>query len=224
MTLGDSVAEPLLAFAPELGRSQREARVTDMMRKVGLDPGLIDRYPRDLSGGQNQRAGIARAMILKPRLVVCDEAVSALDGTARAQILRLLAELQRDFRTSFLFISRDLAVVREVSHNVLVLYLGRAVEYGSSELLLRDPHHPYTRALLAASLTPDPARARERPHVRLDGEALSPLDTRATLRFLSSRLIDDPEAVQYRPQWLEVAPGHFVAEYDEQEDRGRLIA
>jgi len=214
MTLGASIAEPLLAFAPELNRTQREDRVREMMKQVGLDPDLINRYPHELSGGQNQRVGVARAMILKPKLVVCDEAVSALDVSIQAQILRLLADLQREFNTSFLFISHDLAVVREISHNVLVLYLGRAVEYGPADVILRDPRHPYTRALLAAAPTPDPDIARNKPRVRLVGDLPSPLDTRAPLRFLKSRIVDDPDAVQYRPQWIEVAPGHFVAEHD----------
>jgi oligopeptide/dipeptide ABC transporter ATP-binding protein len=214
MTLGASIAEPLLAFEPGLNREQREERVKEMMRQVGLDPDLINRYPHELSGGQNQRVGVARAMILKPKLVVCDEAVSALDVSIQAQILKLLAELQREYKTSFLFISHDLAVVREISHNVLVLYLGRAVEYGPAEVILRDPRHPYTMALLAAAPTPDPDIARNKPRVRLVGDLPSPLDTRAPLRFLKSRIIDSPDAVQYRPRWIEVGPGHFVAEHD----------
>ncbi|MBL8542634.1 MAG: ABC transporter ATP-binding protein [Hyphomonadaceae bacterium] len=214
MTLGASIAEPLLAFEPLLTRAGREERVKAMMEQVGLDPDLINRYPHELSGGQNQRVGVARAMILKPKLVVCDEAVSALDVSIQAQILKLLSDLQREFHTSFLFISHDLAVVREISHNVLVLYLGRAVEYGPSEIILRDPRHPYTKALLAAAPTPDPEIARSKPRVRLVGDLPSPLDTRAALRFLKSRLIDNPDVVQYRPRWQEIAPGHFVAEHD----------
>jgi oligopeptide/dipeptide ABC transporter ATP-binding protein len=214
MTLGASIAEPLLAFAPELNRAGREERVKEIMVQVELDPDLINRYPHELSGGQNQRVGVARAMIMRPKLVVCDEAVSALDVSIQAQILKLLTDLQRTFHTSFLFISHDLAVVREVSHNVLVLYLGRAVEYGPAEVILRDPRHPYTKALLAAAPTPDPVVARTKPRVRLVGDLPSPMDTRAGLRFLKSRLVDDPEAEQYRPRWLEVAPGHFVAEHD----------
>jgi oligopeptide/dipeptide ABC transporter ATP-binding protein len=217
MTLGTSIAEPLLAFEPELNRAGREERVKAMMSHVGLDPDLINRYPHELSGGQNQRVGVARAMILNPKLVVCDEPVSALDVSIQAQILKLLASLQSEHQTSFLFISHDLAVVREISHNVLVLYLGRAVEYGPAEVILRDPRHPYTRALLAAAPTPDPDIARNKPRVRLIGDLPSPLDTRASLRFLKSRIIDDPDATQYRPQWLEAAPGHFVAEHDPQE-------
>jgi len=214
MTLSATIAEPLLAFEPLLTRAQREERVKAIMLQVGLDPDLLNRYPHELSGGQNQRVGVARAMILKPKLVVCDEAVSALDVSIQAQIMALLIDLQREFHTSMLFISHDLAVVREISHNVLVLYLGRAVEYGPAESLLSDPRHPYTRALLAAAPTPDPLASRGAPRVRLVGDLPSPLDTRASLRFLKSRIIDDPDAVQYRPQWLEVAPGHFVAEHD----------
>ena len=214
MTLGASIAEPLLAFEPLLTREQREDRVKAMMAQVGLDPDLINRYPHELSGGQNQRVGVARAMILKPKLVVCDEAVSALDVSIQAQIMKLLIDLQREFHTSMLFISHDLAVVREISHNVLVLYLGRSVEYGPAETILTDPRHPYTRALLAASPTPDPDIARNKPRVRLVGDLPSPLDTRASLRFLKSRVIDNPEVTQYRPQWIEVGPGHFVAEHD----------
>ena len=214
MTLGASIAEPLLSFEPLLTRGQREERVKAMMAQVGLDPELINRYPHELSGGQNQRVGVARAMILKPKLVVCDEAVSALDVSIQAQIMKLLIDLQREFHTSMLFISHDLAVVREISHNVLVLYLGRAVEYGPAETILTDPRHPYTKALLAAAPTPDPEIARNKPRVRLVGDLPSPLDTRAPLRFLKSRIIDDPDATQYRPQWIEVGPGHFVAEHD----------
>jgi oligopeptide/dipeptide ABC transporter ATP-binding protein len=214
MTLGSSIAEPLLAFEPLLTREQRDERVRAMMAQVGLDPERINRYPHELSGGHHQRVGVARAMILKPKLVVCDEAVSALDVSIQAQIMKLLIDLQREFNTSMLFISHDLAVVREISHNVLVLYLGRAVEYGPAETILTDPRHPYTKALLAASPTPDPDIARNKPRVRLVGDLPSPLDTRASLRFLKSRVIDDPDAIQYRPQWLEAAPGHFVAEHD----------
>jgi len=214
MTLGASIDEPLLAFEPLLTREQREEQVKAIMAQVGLDPELINRYPHELSGGQNQRVGVARAMILKPKLVVCDEAVSALDVSIQAQILKLLIDLQNEFNVSMLFISHDLAVVREISHNVLVLYLGRAVEYGPSETILTDPRHPYTKALLSAAPTPDPEAARNKPRVRLVGDLPSPLDTRASLRFLKSKIVNDPDATQYRPQWVEVAPGHFVAEHD----------
>ncbi len=214
MTIGRSIAEPLLAFSPELDGNERDERVRAIMAQVGLDPALINRYPHELSGGQNQRVGIARAMILKPKLVVCDEAVSALDVSIQAQIVRLLIALQSEFKLAMMFISHDLAVVREISHNVLVLYLGRAVEYGPSDVILHEPAHPYTKALLAAAPIPDPQAARNQPRVRLTGDLPSPLDTRAPLRFLKSKVIDDPDAEQYAPAWTEISPGHFVAEFD----------
>lgn len=214
MTVGRSIAEPLATFRPELHQIEREQAVSDMMAKVGLDPALINRYPHELSGGQNQRVGIARAMILQPKLVVCDEAVSALDVSIQAQIVRLLIRLQKDMGLAMMFISHDLAVVREISHRVMVLYLGRAVESGPVDALFSDPRHPYTKALLSAAPVLDPEAARNRPRVRLVGDLPSPLDTRASLRFLKSRLKDDPDVEQYRPKLLEVAPGHFVAEHD----------
>lgn len=213
-TVGASVGEPLRSFRPELNHLQREELVREMLVKVGLDPALINRYPHELSGGQNQRVGIARAMIMRPKLVVCDEAVSALDVSIQAQIVRLLMNLQKEFGLSMLFISHDLAVVKEISHRVMVLYLGRMVEFGASEVILADPRHPYTKALLAAAPEPDPEAARNRPRVRLEGDLPSPLDRRATLRFLKSKLIDDPDAEQYQPQLIEVTPGHWVAEFD----------
>src|SRR4029078_12116054 len=145
--IGESIAEPLRSLEPGLTRPEVTERVRAIMEKVGLAPAWINRYPHEFSGGQNQRVGVARAMILKPKLVICDEAVSALDVSIQAQIIKVLRDLQREFQTSFLFISHDLAVVREISHNVLVLYLGRAVEYGPAEIILRDPRHPYTQAL-----------------------------------------------------------------------------
>ncbi len=214
MTVGSSIAEPLRSFHPGLDGDEREVRVREMMALVGLDPDLINRYPHELSGGQNQRVGIARAMILKPKVVVCDEAVSALDVSIQAQIVRLLIQLQKQFGLAMLFISHDLAVVREISHRVMVLYLGRVVEEGTAEAIFADPRHPYTKALLSAAPTPDPKAARAKSRVRLLGDLPSPLDSRASLRFLKSKVIDDPLAEQYRPKLQEVSPGHFVAEFD----------
>jgi oligopeptide/dipeptide ABC transporter ATP-binding protein len=217
MTVGSSIAEPLLAFEPALDRAGREDRVREMMTLVGLDPALINRYPHELSGGQNQRVGIARAMVMKPKLVVCDEAVSALDVSIQAQIVRLLIRLQKQFGLAMLFITHDLAVVREISHRILVLYLGRVVEMGPTADIFADPRHPYTKALLSAAPVPDPKAARERVRVRLLGDLPSPLDSRASLRFLKSKAIDDPNAEQYRPRLLEVKAGHFVAEFDDEQ-------
>ena len=214
MTIGDSIAEPLQVFQSHLGREAREAEVRAMMGRVELDPALINRYPHELSGGQNQRVGIARAMILKPRLVICDEAVSALDVSIRAQIIDLLINLQKDMGLAMIFISHDLAVVREISHRVLVLYLGRVVELADRDRLYSAAEHPYTRALLSAAPIPDPAIERNRQRLKLVGEPPSPMDPRAALRFLPSRLPADPNAPILAPELKEVAPGHLVAEFD----------
>jgi ABC-type oligopeptide transport system ATPase subunit len=158
-----------------------------MLARVELDPALINRYPHELSGGQNQRVGIARAMILEPRLVICDEAVSALDVQVRAQIIDLLIALQAQMGLSMIFISHDLAVVREISHRVLVMYRGRVVETADREALYADPRHPYTRALLSAAPIPDPSIERARTRLALPPPAV-------------------PSA-----ELVEVAPGHLVA-------------
>jgi oligopeptide/dipeptide ABC transporter ATP-binding protein len=213
-TIGESVAEPLHVFRPDLGRGERAGPVAEMMRQVGLSPELINRYPHELSGGQNQRVGIARAMILRPRLVICDEAVSALDVSVRAQIIDLLIELQAQMGLAMMFISHDLAVVREISHRVMVLYLGRVMEQAGRDQLYADPRHPYTRALISAAPIPDPVRERSRTRVRLDGEPPSPLDPRSVLKFLPSKLSDDPSAPVYVPKLEQVAPGHWVSEFD----------
>jgi oligopeptide/dipeptide ABC transporter ATP-binding protein len=187
----------------------REAEVRAMMARVELDPALINRYPHELSGGQNQRVGIARAMILKPRLVICDEAVSALDVSIRAQIIDLLIGLQNAMGLSMIFISHDLAVVREVSHRVLVLYLGRVMELADRDRIWQAPQHPYTRALLSAAPIPDPDVERTRQRLKLAGEPPSPMDPAAAFRFAPSRL-----ASGIPPALKEVAPGHLVAEFD----------
>ena len=214
MPVGVSIAEPLRALEPGLTRNEIRARVAAIMRKAGLDPAWINRYPHELSGGQNQRVGIARAMIVEPKMVVCDEAVSALDVSIQAQIVALIKSLQAETGMAMIFISHDLSVVRQLSHRVMVLYLGRVVETAAADDLYRDPRHPYTRALLSAVPTPDPRRERARKRTLLTGDLPSPLDSRAPLAFLKSRRVDDPQAEQYRPQLLEVSAGHFVAEHD----------
>jgi peptide/nickel transport system ATP-binding protein len=183
------------------------------MNRVGLDPDWINRYPHEFSGGQNQRVGIARAMILRPKFVVCDEAVSALDVSIRAQIIDLLLDLQREFGLAMLFISHDLAVVREVSHRIMVMYLGRVVETADRNSIYLNPRHPYTQALISAAPIPDPELEKARPRIRLEGDLPSPMDPRAQLRFMKSKLVEG-DGPQYRPQLMEVAPGHWVAEHD----------
>jgi oligopeptide/dipeptide ABC transporter ATP-binding protein len=214
MTIGQSIAEPLTTLKPELSRTQVREEIRTMMDRVGLDPGWINRYPHEFSGGQNQRVGIARAMIVKPRMIVCDEAVSALDVSIQSQIVDLILKLQSEFGMSMIFISHDLSVVRQVAHRVMVLYLGRIVEIADRNAIYGDPRHPYTQALIAAVPIPDPKAERAKLHPGLTGDLPSPLDSRAQLSFLKSKVIDDPDAEQYRPQLIEVTPGHFVAEFD----------
>jgi oligopeptide/dipeptide ABC transporter ATP-binding protein len=214
MTIGDSIGEPLHVHQPQLTRAEREVAARRMMAEVELDPSLINRYPHELSGGQNQRVGIARAMILNPALMICDEAVSALDVSVRAQIIDLLIDLQKRMGMAMLFISHDLAVVHEISHRVMVLYLGRVMEQGSRAQLYADPRHPYTQSLLSAALLPDPERERSRTRVKLTGEPPSPLDPRSAFRFLPSRAPTDPKTAFAAPELREIEPGHFVAEFE----------
>ncbi len=214
MTIGQSIAEPLRVLEPNLPRGAVRSRVVEMMEHVGLNPAWRNRYPHEFSGGQNQRVGIARAMIVRPKLVVCDEAVSALDVSIQAQIIDLILSLQTTFGMSMIFISHDLNVVRQVSHRIMVLYLGRVVELADRDRIYEAPQHPYTRALISAVLVPDPEKERAKARIPLPEELPSPLDTRAALTFLKSRRIDDADAEQYVPQLIEVGPGHFVAEHD----------
>ncbi len=176
MTVGDIIAEPLDSFFPRMKRDERKRRVQDMMQKVGLLPEMINRYPHEFSGGQCQRIGIARAMILGPKLIICDEPVSALDVSIRAQIVNLLKELQREFNLSLIFISHDLSVIRHVSHRILVLYLGRVMELADSTTLNAHPRHPYTEALLSAAPIPDPEIERAKKRVLLKDDLPSPIN------------------------------------------------
>ncbi|MGA1342110.1 MAG: dipeptide ABC transporter ATP-binding protein [Hyphomonas sp.] len=224
MTIGASVAEPLQVHEPQLDRAAREAKVRAILPRVGLDPNLINRYPHELSGGQNQRVGIARAMILQPKLVICDEAVSALDVSVQAQVVDLLIELQKEFGLAMIFISHDLAVVRQISHRIMVLYLGRVVELAGRDTIYTEARHPYTQALIAAVPNADPRGERAREKLKLTGDLPSPLDSRAALRFLKSKVVDDPEADQYQAQLVPIGPGHWVAEHDPAPDTPGLMA
>ncbi|QYD73783.1 ATP-binding cassette domain-containing protein [Paraburkholderia edwinii] len=176
MTIEQIVAEPLKTQRPDIGRAEARARVQAMLERVGLNAYHLQRYPHEFSGGQCQRVGIARALIGEPRLVICDEPVSALDVSIQAQIVNLLRDLQRELSLSLLFVAHDLAVVKAISHRVLVMYLGRVMEFGTKEAVYSAPMHPYTRALLAAVPAPDPAVERARAHSLLRGEIPSPLD------------------------------------------------
>jgi len=176
MTVGEIIGEPLDTFGRSLSKAERKARVEEMMAKVGLSPHMVNRYPHEFSGGQCQRIGIARAMILNPKLIVCDEPVSSLDVSIQAQIVNLLMRLQHEFNLSLILISHDLSVVRQVSHRVLVLYLGRVMEIASRDALYAVPRHPYTQALISAVPIPDPDREANKPQVMLAGDLPSPFE------------------------------------------------
>jgi len=154
------IGESLLVHEPQLTGQQRLDRVVEALEQVGLDQGFLERFPHELSGGQAQRVAIARALILRPKILVCDEAVAALDGSVREQVLALLRDVQAETGLSIIFISHDLAVVRTISHRVLVMYMGRLVELADSASLFGRPRHPYTRALIDAVPVPDPVAAR----------------------------------------------------------------
>ncbi|MBQ0931130.1 dipeptide ABC transporter ATP-binding protein [Ideonella sp. 4Y16] len=173
-TVGDALMEPLEVNAVGANRAEREAQARAMLARVGLRPEHFERWPHMFSGGQRQRIAIARALMLRPRVLVLDEPVSALDVSIRAQVLNLLAELQRELGVAYLFISHDLGVVRHVADEVLVMYLGRCVEQGTAAEVFESPRHPYTQALLSATPTVDPARRRQR--ILLQGELPSPLE------------------------------------------------
>ena len=182
MTVGDIIAEPLVNFKMISGRA-KDARVQELLRTVGLNPYFNNRYPHEFSGGQRQRIGIARALALNPRLIICDEPVSALDVSIQAQIINLLEDLQREFQLTYLFIAHDLSVVRHISNRVMVMYLGKIVEVAPSEDLYTSQEHPYTRALLSSIPVPDPRIESKRRLVELSGEIPSPLNPPSGCRF-----------------------------------------
>ncbi len=210
MTIGDIIAEPLRIFQPQLGRKEVRARVEDMLEKVGLLPHMINRYPHEFSGGQCQRIGIARAMILRPRLIVCDEPVSALDVSIQGQIVNLLMELQREFGMSLIFISHNLSVVRHISHRILVLYLGRVMELADRDQLYRNPRHPYTQALISAVPIPDPDLERQKERIVLPGDLPSPLAPPSGCVFRTRCPYATSICAEDVPQLESVEAGHEV--------------
>ena len=175
MTVAQIIGEPLRTHYPELSRKEHHDRVLGMMLRVGLTEQQINRYPHEFSGGQCQRIGIARALILKPQVVICDEPVSALDVSIQAQIINLLKELQAEMGLALVFIAHDLAVVKHISQRIMVMYLGRAMELASKHALYDTPLHPYTQALLSAIPVPDPRKERAKNLALLQGDLPSPM-------------------------------------------------
>lgn len=211
MTVSEIISEPLQVFQPQLSSKERKQQVQQMMLRVGLLPNQINRYPHEFSGGQAQRIGIARALILKPELLICDEPVSALDVSIQAQIINLLMELQREMGLSMIFIAHDLSVVKHISHRVMVMYMGKMVEMASRDDLYRHPRHPYTKALMQSIPIPDPVIERSKRGAPLKGDLPSPMNPPSGCRFRTRCPKVQDRCVTEIPEWKEKAPGHWVA-------------
>ncbi len=214
----DIIREPLDIHMKRMPFEERNQRVYEILNLVGLEHYHALRYPHEFSGGQRQRIGIARALILNPKIVVCDEPVSALDVSVQAQILNLLQELQEEFDLTFLFIAHDLSVIKHISDKVLVMYLGVIVEFGPTSEIFKNPSHPYTVSLLSAIPIPNPAIEKER--IILEGDVPSPVDIPPGCRF-SPRCYkaDDDLCVTIEPQLVELKPGIFCACHYPEKDK-----
>jgi oligopeptide/dipeptide ABC transporter ATP-binding protein len=208
MSILSIVSEPLKIHRISNKREQKE-RVADLLTKVGLDPKYMSRYPHEFSGGQRQRIGIARALALNPKLIICDEPVSALDVSVQAQVVNLLQDLQSEFGLTYLFISHGLAIVEHISNRVAVMYLGKIVEITDSVELYANPLHPYTKALLSAIPVPDPKRKRER--IVLKGDVPTPINPPSGCRFRTRCPIAIDECSRVEPELREISTGHFAA-------------
>lgn len=209
MTVGDIISEPLRDFEPRMSGSERDKLVRQMLDKVGILPSTLNRYPHEFSGGQCQRIGIARALILQPELLICDEPVSALDVSVQAQVINLLKDLQRDMGLAILFVAHDLSVVHHISDRVIVMYLGQIMEHNRSRDLVTSPSHPYTQTLLSAVPVPKPGQKIE-PLV-LDGDLPSPLNPPRGCAFASRCLYAEQRCKDARPQLKAVPSGAKAA-------------
>jgi oligopeptide/dipeptide ABC transporter ATP-binding protein len=210
MTVSQIVAEPLVNYGKGSRREQR-AQVQELLKIVGLNPGHINRYPHEFSGGQRQRVGIARALALRPRFVVADEPVSALDVSIQAQVLNLLEQLQKEFGLTYLFVAHNLSVVRHISDRVAVMYLGHVVELASSRDLYAEPLHPYTQALMSAIPLPDPIRERKKERIILQGDIPSPVNPPPACPFHTRCFKAQPICSEVAPAFEEKRPGHWAA-------------
>jgi oligopeptide transport system ATP-binding protein len=220
MTVGSIIGEPLEIHNLAKGRAKQE-RVQELLRTVGLNPYFANRYPHEFSGGQRQRIGIARALAVEPKFIVCDEPISALDVSIQAQIINLLEELQERLGLTYLFIAHDLAVVRHISDRVAVMYVGKIVELTDRNEIFENPLHPYTRALLSAIPVPDPVLEKRRTRIILTGDVPSPVNPPTGCRFNPRCPYAEDNCKTDEPPLAEVRAGHFVAcHYWDEIERG----
>lgn len=209
MCVKETIEEPLLIFRESSTKEERDKRVKELMEVVGLAENLALSYPHELDGGRRQRIGIARALALNPKFIVCDEPVSALDVSIQAQILNLMQDLQKDRNLTYLFITHDLSVVKHISDHIMVMYLGQMVEYAPTEALFSHQYHPYTRALLSA--VPVPKVGAKKGRIVLKGEISSPIDPEPGCRFAKRCIYATKECREENPGLREIAPGHVIA-------------
>lgn len=208
-TVSEIIGEPLRLHKVYKSKKEREKRVLELMETVGLAERLINTYPHELDGGRRQRIGIARALALNPKFIVCDEPVSALDVSIQAQILNLLKQLQKDMGLTYIFITHDLSVVNYFADDIVVMYLGKVVERASTEKLFENPTHPYTKALLSA--IPVPSLEKKKERIILKGEITSPINPKPGCRFAPRCNFAVERCFKEEPQLKEVTPGHCVA-------------
>ncbi len=211
MSVGDIVTEPLVIHDKKATFVERAHKLKELLNICGLPVNLADRYPHEMSGGQRQRVGIARALALRPEFIVCDEAVSALDVSIQAQIIRLLEDLREEFGLTYLFIGHDLSVVRHLCHRVAVMYLGKLVEVGDCDAIFQDAKHPYTQALLMAVPVPDPEKERARSHEYIGGEIPSPRNPPPGCVFNPRCPISENQCKTHIPQSRDLPDGRKVS-------------